>query len=330
MSPFKAYRVFKEAQGVVGRLVTLDLSDLSPGNVVIEAHYSSINYKDSLGATGKGAILKKFPLVAGIDVAGVVKSSTDREFPVGAEVLVTGCGLGETIDGGLSEIVRVPAEYVVRKPEGMSLKESMILGTAGFTAALCLHRMLQNNQSRDKGPIVVTGASGGVGSISVALFAQAGFEVIAVSGKEEAFPLLKDLGAKDVLSLSDLALSTKPLSKARFGGAVDNLGGAPLAGLLASTALWGNVASVGLALSSELHSSVFPHILRGVSLLGISSANAPMGLRQQIWQRLADDWKIEQINAILSEVVALTQVESVFERMLSRRTKGRILVDCRG
>ena len=328
MKNFKAFRVYKEGLDVSGRYETLRLEDLNPGEVIIEARYSSVNYKDALGATGKGAILKKFPLVAGIDVAGVVLSSASESIKAGDEVLVTGCGLGEDHDGGLSQIVRVPKDFVVPLPEGLSLFDAMALGTAGFTAALALERMLVNGQVPEMGPIVVTGASGGVGHFAVSLFAKAGFDVLAISAKESCYGFLKELGAAKVMPLEELALSDKPLTKTRFGGAVDNLGDKALSGLLPAVAMWGNVASVGVAMGHEISGTVFPHILRGVSLLGISSTNASMPVRRKIWQHLATDWRVDRLQDIVTETIPLSQVDEVFDRMLARKTFGRVVVDC--
>ncbi len=326
---FRAFQVVETDQQLgVGKLTRLGLDDPRPGNVIIRAHYSSVNYKDALGATGKGKIMKTLPVVGGIDVSGEVESSADPRFKPGDPVLVTGCGLGEAHDGGYAEYARVPSEWVVPVPLGLTTRGAMILGTAGFTAALALHRMLANDQTADKGPILVTGASGGVGSFAVALFAKLGFRVIAASGKESEQSRLRELGAAEVKSFDDLSLDTKPLSKARFGGAVDNLGGEPLAKLIPAINLWGNVAVIGLAVSADLHTTVFPEILRGVSLLGISSANCPMPLRLILWQRLANEWQLD-LDRFVSEEVPLSAITPVFDRMLERKTAGRILINCR-
>lgn len=329
MDTFRAFRVYKKDNKVTGKLERLVLADLSPGEVVIKAHYSSVNYKDALGATGKGAILKKFPLVAGIDVAGSVLSSDDPCFQIGSQVLVTGCGLGEDHDGGFSEIVRVPKDFVIPIPKGLSMFDAMSYGTAGFTAALALERMLANGQEPAMGPIVVTGASGGVGSLATAIFAKVGFDVLAISAKESCESFLRGLGAVDVMPLDALKLdASKPLAKARFGGAIDNLGGDALSGLLPAIHLWGNVASIGLAQGYKLHGTVYPHILRGVSILGISSTNAPMKIRSRVWNCLASDWKVDDLRRVVTETIPLSAIDSAFERMLNRSTFGRLVVDC--
>jgi len=308
------------------RLQEMALHELTQGEVLIATQYSGINYKDALAVTNKGKILKRFPLNPGIDLAGVVVDSHDKRFSPGQEVLVTGCDTGESYDGGYAEFTRARADVVVPMPRGLSAKESMIIGTAGFTAALALARMQQNGQTPNKGPILVTGASGGVGQFAIELFARNGFEVHALSGKPESAARLKSLGATQVLSLSDLALGDRPLESVKWGGVVDNIGGQTLARLLAHTELWGNIASIGLAEGIEFKSTVMPMILRGVSLLGISSNNTPMGLREQLWQLLSSAWKPKNLNAYVSHAITLQEVPAYCEKMLARQTQGRILV----
>ncbi|HEX9187701.1 MAG TPA: YhdH/YhfP family quinone oxidoreductase, partial [Vicinamibacteria bacterium] len=282
---FRACRVFEEGGRVAPRLVEMAAEGLSPGDVVVRVGWSGINYKDALAVSGRGKILKRFPLNAGIDAAGVVESSGDRRFRTGDAVLVNGMGLGETHDGGFAEVLRVPGAWVVPLPVGLTLRESMILGTAGFTAALAVVRMELNGQRPDKGPIVVTGATGGVGSAAVSMLAARGYRVLACSGRPEHADYLRRLGAADVKSPAELALGSRPLEAARFGGVVDNVGGELLAGLVRHVGLWGQVACIGMASSPDLATSVFPLILRGVSLLGVSSGNCPMPLRHEVWTR---------------------------------------------
>lgn len=325
---FRCFRVYHDAGGIRGRLETSRLEDLQPGSVVIKAHYSSINYKDALGATGTGKILRRFPLIAGIDVAGEVLTSQDSRFHPGQLVLITGCGLGEDHDGGYSEIVRAPADWVVPLPQGLTPAEAMSLGTAGFTAALCLHRLEQNGQRPDQGPLVITGASGGVGILATQILSQCGYQVVAVSGKPSAHEFLRELGAQQVCEPQALALGKRPLEAARWAGAIDNIGGEVLAGLLRHIDLWGNIASVGMASHHQLDTTVFPFILRGVSLLGISSTNCPMPLRQQLWQRLATAWKPHALARSVSRTLSLNELETGFALLLSRQNQGRILVDC--
>jgi acrylyl-CoA reductase (NADPH) len=326
---FLACRIHKESHEIVGhKLEQLDLSMLCQGEILIQVHYSGVNYKDALAATGKGAILKRFPLNGGIDLAGIVESSSDKRFNVGDNVLVNGCGLGEIHDGGLSQYARVPAEWVIPLPKGLSLKESMILGTAGFTAALAIHRMLINDQTPDKGPIAVTGATGGVGSNAISILAGLGFETIAISGRSEHYSFVESLGATKVCSAESLNLSSKPLDKALYGGVIDNVGGQLFSKLVAHTQLWGNVASIGLADTHKYSSTVFPFILRGVSILGISSTNCPMPLRRKIWERLGGDLKPKELTNILTEEIKLKDVSSIFNDLLNRKKHGRIVVNC--
>ncbi len=325
---FLACRVHNDNGTVQHQLQTLSLNDLTAGEVVIKVHYSSINYKDALAATGRGKILKKFPLNAGIDLAGEVLSSDDPSFKTGDVVLVNGCGMGEQFDGGLAQIARVNKEFVIPMPKGLTPKEAMALGTAGFTAALALHRMQQNDQSFEKGPIVVTGASGGVGSIAVDIASSQGYEVIALSGREQYHNFLTSLGANKVCSVDELELGKNALEKGRFGGIIDNVGGDLLAQLIAHVNLWGNVASIGLASSHALKTTVFPFILRGVSVLGVSSTNCPMPLRKQIWQRLGDDLKPKHLDKIITDEVALSEISPVFDEILDRKRYGRVVINC--
>ena len=326
MESFRALRIHQE-QGVSRACVeTLCLDDLSPGNVLIRARYSSVNYKDALAVTGKGKILRRFPLVGGIDVAGTVEASDDPRFHVGDQVLVTGYGLSQDHDGGYADYVRVPADWVVPIPEGLSLAEAMALGTAGFTAALAIQRMEDNGQRPDQGPIVVTGATGGVGNFAIDLLAGRGYEVVAITGKREAVKDLEVLGARQVLLRHNVEMGRQPLEKAQWGGAIDNVGGDLLAWLTRTVSLWGNIAGIGMAGGSELHMTVMPFILRGVSLLGISSANCPMPLRRRIWQRLATDLRPRHLDQIVTATVALDDVPAVSEQMLAGRHRGRTRV----
>ncbi len=325
---FLACRIYKTESGIKHQLEQMATEALCPGEVVIDVFYSGVNYKDALAATGRGQILKQFPLNGGIDLTGVVVSSSDSRFKAGDEVLVNGCGLGESHDGGLAQKARVPADWVMPVPQGLTMQQCMILGTAGFTAALAIHRMQENNQSIDKGPIVVTGASGGVGSVAVDILSNLGYETIALSGREAFYPYLTHLGATKVCSAESLALGTRPLEKSSFGGVIDNVGGKLLSQLIAHTNLWGNVASIGLADSHQLDTTVFPFILRGVSLLGVSSTNCPMPLRQAIWKRMGADLKPQHLDLILTEEVPLTQVSSVFNDLLDRKKHGRIVINC--
>lgn len=322
---FRAFRIHNDAAGYRSGLETLALDDLNPGEVVIRSEYSSVNYKDALAGTGKGKILRRFPLVGGIDVAGHVVASTDPAFREGDPVLVTGSGLSETRDGGYSEYARLEAKWVVPLPAGLSLREAMILGTAGFTAALGLLRMTENRQTPELGPLAVTGATGGVGSLAVAIYSQAGYEVHAISGKPEHADYLKGLGAREVLGRDALS-TTRPMDSARFGGGLDNVGGPMLAALLAHTAPYGNVASCGLAASPELHATVMPFIIRGVSLLGVASAGTARDIRDEVWRRLGSDWKPAGLATICTREIGLDGLPATFEAMLAGGSLGRTVV----
>ena len=325
-APFPAFRIHNDEAGYRSGIEQVTLDDLSPGEVVVKAAWSSVNYKDALAGTGKGKILRCFPLVGGIDVAGHVVASTDPKFREGDEVLVTGCGLSETRDGGYSAYVRLPAEWVVALPRGLDMRQSMVLGTAGFTAALALYRMRENRQRPELGPLAVTGATGGVGSMAVAIFSKAGYEVHAVSGKADQAGYLRSLGASQVLGREALEAS-RPLESVRFGGGLDNVGGPMLVSLLAQTAPYGNVAAAGLAASPGLDAlTVMPFILRGVSLLGIGSAGTARDLRDRIWQHLGSDWKPRHLQRICTREATLEELPGVFDTMLAGGSLGRTLV----
>ena len=322
---FDAFRIHDDNAGYRSGIEQVSVDDLSPGEVVIKTAYSSVNFKDALAGTGKGRILRRFPLVGGIDVAGHVVASSDKAFREGDPVLVTGCGLSETRDGGYSTFARLESRWTIPLPAGLTLRESMVLGTAGFTAALALFRMLDNRQSPGLGPLCVTGATGGVGSLAVDIFSRAGFEVHAVSGKADQHDYLKAIGASQVLGRDALA-TTRPMESARFGGGLDNVGGPMLASLLAQTAPYGNVASAGLAASPDLHTTVMPGIIRGVSLLGVASGGTARDIRDAIWARLGSDWKPRHLDTICTRETGLADLPRVFDAMLAGGSLGRTLV----
>ena len=325
LAAFRAFRIHNDGDGYRSGIEAVSIDDLNPGEVVIKTAYSSVNYKDALAGTGQGKILRRFPLVGGIDVAGHVVASTDPAFKEGDPVLVTGSGLSETRDGGYAEYARLESRWVIPLPTGLSLRESMILGTAGFTAALALLRMTENRQSPALGPLAVTGATGGVGSLAIAIFAKAGYEVHAISGKADQAGYLTSLGAHAVLGREVLETAA-PMASARFGGGLDNVGGAMLAGLLAQTAPYGNVASAGLAATHELHATVMPFIIRGVSLLGVASAGTARDIRDEVWRRLAGDWKPANLDAVCTRETDLDGLPAVFETMLAGGSVGRTVV----
>ncbi len=322
---FDAFRIHNDDNGYRSGIETVSLDDLSSGEIVVKVAFSSVNYKDALAGTGQGKILRRFPLVGGIDLAGHVVASTDPKFREGDQVLVTGSGLSETRDGGYSEYARVEARWAVPLPLGLSMRESMVLGTAGFTAALALLRMRDNRQSPDLGPLAVTGATGGVGSLAVDIFSRAGFTVHAISGKPDHAGYLRAIGASEVLGREVLS-TTRPMESVRFGGGLDNVGGPMLASLLAQTRPYGNVASAGLAASAELPASVMPFIIRGVSLLGVASAGTARDIRDEVWQLLASDWKPRHLDRICTRETTLDGLPQVFADMLAGGSVGRTLV----
>ncbi len=328
MEKFKAFRIDKSDDGIGGRFAQIGLDELTPGEVVIRAVYSGINYKDALAATGAGRILKQFPLNGGIDVAGVVESSGTDSVRPGDKVLVTGCGLGEEVDGGYAEFVRARPELVVPLPDDMDLWEAMCLGTAGFTAGLAVMRMERNGQTPDLGPIAVTGASGGVGSLVTSMLAGSGYEVVGITGKADAADYLGRLGAARVLDRRAIDMGGRPLEKALWGGAVDNVGGDLLAWLTRTVDWWGNIASIGLAGGFKLETTVMPFILRGVSLLGINSVKTPRPERLDVWRRLATDLKPD-LAVIGSRTEPFDALPELFQAYLDGTVTGRTVIRIR-
>lgn len=326
MDKFRAYRIHASKEGTRAGFEELAIDDLTPGEVVIKAAWSDINYKDALAATGKGRILRTSPLNGGIDVSGQVVSSSDPRFKEGDPVLVCGCGLSETVDGGYSEYVRVPAWSVVPLPDGLSLRDVMAIGTAGFTAAIAVQRMQDNGQVPETGPIVVTGATGGVGSFAIDMLAALGYEVLAYTGKVDQEPYLRELGASGLLNRKELEMGTKPLENAQWGGAVDSVGGETLAWLTRTTNVWGNIASVGLAGGFKLETTVMPFILRGVSLLGINSVECPQYVRERAWSRLAGDLRPRHLDTITHREVSLDELPAVFGEYVDAAVTGRTVV----
>jgi NADPH2:quinone reductase len=311
---------------ISARFEDLTLDALTPGEVVIDVQFSDINYKDALAATGAGKILRSYPLVGGIDLAGIVKSSGDARFAPGDAVLVTGGGLSETFDGGYAEVARVAAESVIPMPPGLDAFRAMALGTAGFTAALAIHRMERNGQAPARGPIVVTGATGGVGSLAIDMLAGRGYEVIAVSGKPESFDYLKSLGASKIVARGDFQLGSRPLEATRYAGAIDSVGGEMLAGLTRQVDFWGNIASVGLAGGAVLKTTVLPFILRGVNLLGINSSATPRAERLDVWQRIATDLAPRHLERIAHRVIGFAELPRAFQAYIDGKVTGRTVV----
>jgi len=323
---FQAFRIHEEQGKIAARFEALTLADLSPGDVVVRVTHSGINYKDALAASGAGKILRRYPLVGGIDFAGIVESSSDVRFHEGESVLATGCALSETHDGGYAEYARVPGDWLIPMPAGLDARTAMALGTAGFTAALAIHLMERNEQAPGGAPIVVTGASGGVGSIAIDMLTGAGYEVIAVSGKAHAIDYLKSLGASRVLAREEINFGTKALETAQFGGAIDNVGGKMLAWLTRTVGQRGNIASIGMAGGAQLETTVMPFILRGVNLLGINSSATPRPLRLAIWKRIATDLAPRHLSRIVTCSVSFADLPRSFAPLLEGRILGRTLV----
>ena len=325
MNTFTAYRTFDESGKIVSRFVEMTLDELDPGEVVISAEYSSINYKDALSHNGTGKIIRRYPCNAGIDVAGEIVSSSDWRFKPGDKAIVTSWEFGVAHDGGYGEYVRVPARWVVPMPAGMSTFDAMVLGTAGFTAGLAVERMEHDGLAPDKGPVVVTGPTGGVGSVAIEILARRGYHVVALTGKPEEAAYLKHLGAAEIVDRRTIDWGKRPLEKATWAGAVDNIGGDALAWMTRTMKQGGTVASCGNAAGIELKTTVMPFILRGVSLLGIDSGYWPMDRREKLWQRLAHEWKPDKVGAAV-KVVALRDLPNVFPNLLEGRVTGRYVV----
>lgn len=329
VDPFRAYRVFQEDGAIRGRLVQVGLDEIAAGEVVARVAYSGVNYKDALAATGAGKIMRRFPLVGGIDFAGTVVTSSDARFAAGDDVLVTGYSLGESHDGGFADYVRVPADWVVPLPAGLGLRDAMAIGTAGFTAALSVVEMERNGLHPSGGPVAVTGATGGVGSLAVQCLAAGGYEVTAITRKADAHGFLRSQGAAEVLSAGELAMGTRPLEKSVWAGAVDPVGGETLAWLTRTMKRGGCIASSGLTGGIELHTTVMPFILRGVKLLGIDSSMCAMDVRQEVWRRLATDLKPAHL-AATTQSISLEELPEAFATLLRGEARGRYVVRIAG
>lgn len=327
-STFRALRAFQNEEGrYVQQIQKLKLSELPEGEVLIQVDYSSLNYKDALSASGNPGVTKNYPHTPGIDAAGVVVESKVPEFDKGQKVLVTGYDLGMNTDGGYGECIRVPGKWVLPLPEGLTLFESMIFGTAGFTAAMCIDAIMASESDWSEAPVLVTGATGGVGSMAIGLLANLGIEVHAVTGKQDRVNWLKEMGATKVIGREELLQGKqKPMLKAVYGGVIDTVGGDYLSVGIKSTKYGCHVASCGLAASAELNTTVYPFILRGVSLLGIDSVHCPELKRKRIWEKLAGEWKLPGLESY-ARVVNLEDLPVEFSRILAGEQVGRVVVD---
>jgi acrylyl-CoA reductase (NADPH) len=327
MDKFKAFNISEADKKVQAGFVEFGLDELDPGEVVVRVAYSDVNYKDALAATGKGRILLRPSCIGGIDFSGTVVSSSDARFAKGDAVLATGFDIGVKHHGGYAEYARVPADWLVKVPKGLTLWDAMAFGTAGFTAGLAIVRMEQNGLKPSNGPVIVDGATGGVGSIAVDALARLGYQVVALTGKANEADYLKKIGAQEVRLRSELDLSKiRPLDKATWAGAIDNLGGETLAWMASSMKIGGCIASIGLAASTALNTTVLPFILRGVSLLGVDSVNCPMPLRQEVWRRLASDMRPGHLKDI-TQTIPFAELPSVFEKFIGAQMRGRVVVD---
>lgn len=326
MNSFTAFRIHADKNGTHADFETLSLDDLNPGEVVIQAAWSNINFKDALAATGKGKILRRSPLVGGIDVAGYVESSSDTRFKAGDKVMVCGCGLSEIYDGGYSEIVRVKADFVEAVPAAMSLRDAMAIGTAGFSAALAIQRMQDNNQLPEHGTILVTGATGGVASFAIDMLSSLGYPVAALTGKAEHKDYLQSIGATEIINRHELTMGTRAMEQALWGGAVDSIGGDTLAWLTRTVKPRGNIAAIGLAGGYQLEITVMPFILRGISLLGINSVDCPAAMRANIWRRINSDLQPKHLDTIVTHEITLAQLSTAFDDFMNGQHIGRTIV----
>ncbi|MBI2750742.1 MAG: oxidoreductase [Burkholderiales bacterium] len=327
MDRFQAFKISEIEKKVQAGFTECTLDDLDAGDVVVRVAYSDINYKDALAATGKGRILLRPACIGGIDFSGTVVSSTDARFAKGDAVLATGYDLGVKHHGGYAAYARVPADWLVKIPQGMSLWEAMAFGTAGFTAGLGIVRMEANGLRPENGSVIVSGATGGVGSVAIDSLSRLGYQVVALTGKAAETDYLMRLGAKEVKLRNDLDLAKiKPLDRAMWAGAVDSLGGEVLAWMASTMKIGGTIASIGLAASHALNTTVMPFILRGVSLLGIDSVNCPMPLRQEVWRRLSTDMRPAHLKN-LARTIPFGELPGAFEDFIAARVRGRIVVD---
>ena len=323
---FKCFRIDQEDDKIVSGLQSISMDDINPGEITLKTEYSSINYKDALAATGKGKILRSFPLIGGVDVAGEVVESDDPRFDQGDKVIAACSGLSETNDGGYSEYARINSEAAIELPKQMDTRTAMAIGTAGFAAGLAIFKMKLNKQTPEMGPIVVTGATGGVGSIAIDMLSSSGFETTAITRKKTHDEYLKAIGTTNIVCLEEMELGERPLEKAQFGGGIDNVGGDLLSWVLRSTVPEGNVASIGLAADFKLPTNVMPFILRGVNLLGVNSTTLPNAVKQEVWDDIANNMSPQKIDQIVTKEVTLEELPDQFQAFIEGSIVGRVLV----
>ena len=323
---FKCFRIDQEDDKIVSGLQSISMEDINPGEITLKTEYSSINYKDALAATGKGKILRSFPLIGGVDVAGEVVESDDPRFDQGDKVIAACSGLSETNDGGYSEYARINSEAAIELPKQMDTRTAMAIGTAGFAAGLAIFKMKLNKQTPEMGPIVVTGATGGVGSIAIDMLSSSGFETTAITRKKTHDEYLKAIGTTNIVCLEEMELGERPLEKAQFGGGIDNVGGDLLSWVLRSTVPEGNVASIGLAADFKLPTNVMPFILRGVNLLGVNSTTLPNAVKQEVWDDIANNMSPQKIDQIVTKEVTLEELPDQFQAFIEGSIVGRVLV----
>ena len=323
---FECFRINQVNEKIVSGLESVSIEDINPGEVTLKTEYSSINYKDALAATGKGKILRTFPLIGGVDVAGEVVESDDPRFSPGDKVIAACSGLSETNDGGYSEYTRISSEAAIELPKQIDTRTAMAIGTAGFAAGLAIFKMKLNKQTPDMGPIVVTGATGGVGSIAIDMLSSSGFETTAITRKKTHDEYLRAIGTSNIICLEEMEIGERPLEKAQFGGGIDNVGGNLLSWVLRSTVPEGNVASIGLAADFKLPTNVMPFILRGVNLLGVNSTTLPNAIKQEVWDDIANNMSPQKIDQIVSKEVTLKELPDQFQAFLEGSVVGRVLV----
>ena len=302
------------------------IQDLPEGDVLIKVYFSSLNYKDALSAIGNKGVSRNYPHTPGIDAAGIIETSESKNFKVGEEVIVTGYDLGMNTSGGFSEYIRVPSEWVVKKPEGISLSESMALGTAGLTAGLCVRKLINHKLTPDSGKLFVTGATGGVGIVAMMLLSKLGFEVVAITGKLESQDMLKKYGASEVITREDLDQPLiSPLQKSIYAGGIDAVGGNVLSNLICATSQRAAIACCGMVNGADLNTSVFPFILRGISLYGVDSAETELGIKEEVWNNFSSEWKLEDLENQIKEIT-LSDLPAEIDTILKGQQIGRIRV----